>query len=203
MRLAIRVHPLLCLEAQRKGIIIIMKALLIIDIQNDYFPGGNSELVNPDAALDNAEKLLNHFRKNKLPVIHVQHINVRKGATFFLPDTEGVLIHERMAPKENEYLVIKNHPNSFYKTNLLEIIKTNEITELIVCGMMTHMCIDSTVRAAKDYELPVTLITDACAAKDILFDERLIPALQVQLAFMGALSGMFALTTVTSEYITR
>lgn len=178
-----------------------MQALLIIDIQNDYFPGGRAKLVGPDAALANAEKLLRHFRREQKPVIHVQHINVREGATFFLSDTDGASIHERLTPTEGEHLVVKNYPNSFYKTNLLDIIKDNGITELVVCGMMTHMCIDTTVRAAKDHELPITLLSDACAAKDMEFEGERVPAAQVQATFMAALSGMFATVTTTQKYL--
>lgn len=178
-----------------------MQALLIIDIQNDYFPGGKAELVNPEAALKNAEKLLWYFRENNFPVIHVQHINTREGATFFLPDTIGANIHKNLMPKANEHLVIKRFPNSFYQTNLYEIIQNKQITELVVCGMMTHMCIDTTVRCAKDYNLPVILIADACATKDMEFDTIKVPAKQVQATFMAALSGMFAKVITTSKYM--
>lgn len=178
-----------------------MQALLIIDIQNDYFPGGRAELTQPDAALAHAEKLLQYFRREQRPVIHVQHINVREGASFFLPETEGVGIHERLTPIKGEHLVVKNYPNSFYRTSLLDIIKSGGITELVVCGMMTHMCIDTTVRAAKDHELPVTLLWDACATKDMEFRGERVPAAQVQAAFMAALSGMFATVTTTQAFI--
>ena len=177
------------------------KGLVIIDIQNDYFPGGRAELVNPDAALSNAEKLLKDFRAKELPIIHVQHINVRDGATFFLPDTDGAKIHQRLTPLAGEHLVVKNAPNSFYKTNLRQIIQDNNISELVVCGMMTHMCIDTTVRAAKDYELPVTLVSDACATKALVYESISIPAAQVQASFMAALSGMFAQIVITEEFV--
>ncbi|MGL6200432.1 MAG: cysteine hydrolase family protein [Lachnospiraceae bacterium] len=178
-----------------------MKALLIIDIQNDYFPGGKAELVNSDMALSNTEMILAFFRKEELPIIHVQHVNMREGAAFFLPNTEGSKIHEKLTPHNNEFLVIKNYPNSFYETNLLDVIKSNKITELVVCGMMTHMCIDTTVRAAKDYDLPVTLIADACATKDLLYNHELVPAIQVQTAFLAALNGMFAQITNTNDFL--
>jgi nicotinamidase-related amidase len=127
-----------------------MKALLLIDIQNDYFPGGKMELVSPESAAANAEIVLSCFRRNKLPIIHVQHINTRAGATFFLPETEGARIHSRVSPQPGEHLIVKHAPNSFYETNLIDIVREQSVTELTVCGMMTHMCIDTTVRAAKD-----------------------------------------------------
>lgn len=177
-----------------------MRALLIIDVQKDYFQGGNMQLANTEAALAGTEAVLRYFRTQNLPVIHVQHINTRQGATFFLPNTVGAELHEHLTPKENESLVVKHYPNSFYQTNLLDLIKADGITELVVCGMMTHMCIDTTVRAAKDHGLPVTLIGDACATRDLTFGGVSVPAQQVQAAFLAALSGMFAQITTGEEY---
>ena len=177
-----------------------MQTLLIIDIQNDYFPGGRAELVGPEAALANAECVLRRFRDKNWPIIHVQHINVREGATFFLPGTAGAEIHERLTPRSGEQLVVKNSPNAFYRTDLLDIIRRAPISELVVCGMMTHMCIDTTVRAAKDYELPVTLVSDACATKDLSFEGAAVPAAMVQTAYLAALSGTFARTISAAEF---
>lgn len=177
------------------------KALLIIDVQNDYFPGGKAELVGAEKALAQVGQVLEEFRVKKLPIIHVQHINTKEGATFFLPDSEGAEIHKCLTPKEGENVVVKNFPNSFYKTSLLEILEKLEIEELIVCGMMTHMCIDTTVRAAKDYGISITLLHDGCATKDLSFQEKEIPASQVQAAYMAGLSGMFAQVISTKEFL--
>jgi nicotinamidase-related amidase len=178
-----------------------IKALLIIDIQNDYFPGGKAELANPLEAAKNAASVLRRFRERSLPVIHVQHISIHPGASFFLPDTDGAQIHSSVRPLDGERLVVKHTPNSFFKTDLLGIIKGLGAAETVVCGMMTHMCVDTTVRAAKDYGLTVTLLHDACAAKDLVFRNETVPAAQVQNAFMAALSGMFADVTATEELI--
>lgn len=167
-------------------------ALLIIDVQNDYFPGGKSELHNPFTALDNIEKVLEIFRKRQLPVIHVQHINLREGATFFLPETEGAFIHNRITPIENEYIVTKHAPNSFLNTNLADILNKNGITDLVICGMMSHMCVDTTTRACMDYGIKVTLLADACATKDLVFNEKTIPVETVHETFMASLNGIFA-----------
>jgi nicotinamidase-related amidase len=178
-----------------------MKALLIIDIQNDYFPGGKAELAGSLEAAKNAATVLRRFRERDLPVIHVQHINIRAGAAFFLPDTDGAQIHSSVRPLDGERLVVKHTPNSFFKTDLLDIIKDLGTTETVVCGMMTHMCVDTTVRAAKDYGLTVTLPHDACATKDLVFRNRTVSAAWVQAAFMAALSGIFADVIATEELV--
>jgi nicotinamidase-related amidase len=169
-----------------------MKALLIIDIQNDYFPGGKFELAGPAHAAKNAASALRRFRERNLPVIHVRHINILAGAAFLLPDTYGAEIHSSVAPLDGERLVVKHAPNSFFKTDLLDIIKGLGTTEIVACGMMTHMCVDTTVRAAMDYGLQLTLLHDACATRDLVFQNGTVPAAQIQAAFMAALSGVFA-----------
>ncbi len=176
------------------------KALLIIDVQNDYFEGGKSELYNSLNALNKIEKVLSDFRKEDLPVVHVQHINTREGATFFLPKTDGVLIHKNLTPIDGEHLLIKHAPNSFLGTNLLDILKDNNIGELVICGMMSHMCIDTTTRACMDYGIKVTLLEDACATKNLAFNGKTIPAQTVHDVFMASLNGMFANVIRTDEF---
>lgn len=176
------------------------QALLIIDVQNDYFEGGRNELSNPVSALDNIVKALSLFREKNLPVIHVQHINVREGAVFFLPDTDGVKIHEKLTPLQNEHLVTKHAPSSYLGTNLATILKEKGITNLVVCGMMSHMCVNTTVRACMDYGIKVTLLADACTTRDLEFDGKVIPAKTVHDVSMASLNGVFADVIKTSDF---
>ncbi|MCK9382060.1 MAG: cysteine hydrolase [Sulfuritalea sp.] len=167
-------------------------ALLIIDIQNDYFPGGAMELAGSVEAGGQAGKLIAAFRRQALPVIHVQHVSTYSGATFFLPDTKGVEIHPCVAPREGETIIQKHFPNSFRETALLEHLRASKIARLTVAGMMTHMCIDTTVRAAADLGFACSLAHDACATKSLSFGGVAVPAESVQAAFLAALNGLFA-----------
>ena len=167
-------------------------ALVIIDIQNDYFPGGAMELVGSVEAGEQAGKLIAAFRSKALPVIHVQHLSTRPGATFFVPGTRGVEIHPCVSPREGETLIQKNFPNSFRNTPLLQHLRDSKITRLVVAGMMTQMCIDSTVRAAADLGFECLLAHDACATKSLSFGGVVVPAASVQTAFLAALNGLFA-----------
>jgi len=106
--------------------------LILIDIQNDYFTDGKMALVGMDKAANNAKKLLDKFRKAKLPIFHVQHISNRAGAAFFLPDTDGVKIHESVAPIPNEIVVQKNFPNSFRDTSLRNHLNDANIEVLMM-----------------------------------------------------------------------
>ncbi len=123
-------------------------AIVLIDLQNDYFSGGAMELVGANAAVAQARALLDAFRERSLPVFHVQHIAERPGATFFLPGTPGVDIHADVAPSAGELVVTKHFPSSFRETTLLERLRGAGVSKLVIAGMMTHMCVDTTVRAA-------------------------------------------------------
>lgn len=176
-------------------------ALLIVDIQNDYFPGGKMALEGTEKASDNAAALLSTFRHQQLPVIHMQHVAKDAGATFFLPDTDGVNIHKNVTPLDNEIVIQKNYPNSFRQTNLLDYLKEHQISKLVIAGMMTHMCIDTTVRAASDLEFTLQLAHDACATKALSFGGVEVPASHVQNAYIAALDGSFAEVLSTQDII--
>ena len=167
-------------------------ALLIIDIQNDYFPGGAMELEGADAAGVKARAVLEKFRKESLPVFHVRHLSTRPGSTFFLPGTPGAEIHAALRPREGESVLEKNFPNSFRGTALQDHLDKHQVKNLVVAGMMTHMCVDASVRAAADLGYKVTLLADACATRKQSFAGETIPARQVHGAFLAALNGFYA-----------
>lgn len=177
------------------------KALILIDIQNDYFEGGNKELVGSLEASKIAAKLLSHFRANSDLIIHIQHINIREGSTFFLPETNGVQIHSSVEPRGDEKIINKHFPNSFRDTELLDFLKNSGVQELVFCGMMTHMCVDTTVRAAFDLKYSNILIADACATLDMTFNNRTVKAFDVQTSYMAALNGLFATVISADEYL--
>jgi len=169
-----------------------VKGLLLVDIQNDYFPGGAMELVGSAEAGGQARELLAAFRRRSLPVIHVQHIALPPGATFFLPQTRGVEINECVTPAVNEITVRKSFPNSFRETPLLQHLRQLKVEELVIAGMMTHMCVDSTVRAAFDLGFECSLAQDACATKALSTGGITVPAPMVHAAFLASLDGSFA-----------
>lgn len=176
-------------------------ALLIIDVQNDYFEGGAMSLVGTDKASENIKLLLKKFRTEHQPVVYIQHIATRPDSTFFVPNTIGAEIHASIKPLDNEKVIIKHYPNSFRETELPEYLKSLDITNLVICGMMTHMCIDATTRAAKDLEFTCTLISDACATKDLEINGGIVTAEHVHNSFQAALNYFYSTVTNTNEYI--
>ena len=177
-------------------------ALIIVDIQNDYFPNGKMELSNPVKAATNAAKVLEWFRQNnKDNIFHVQHIASNPGLGFFLPNTEGVKLNETVLPLEHERIIIKHAPNSFFKTELESNLREKRVTKLVIVGMMTHMCIDATVRGAVELGFETTLIEDACATRDLSYQDKILPAEQVHYAFVSALKGVYANVISTEDFL--
>jgi nicotinamidase-related amidase len=167
-------------------------ALLVIDLQNDYFPGGAMELEGAEAAAAKAAAALAKFREQGRPIIHVRHVSVRPGSTFFLPGTPGAEIHAGVRPKPGEAVIEKNFPNSFRGTDLQKQLEGLGVKDLVVAGMMTHMCVDATVRHAADLGYKITLLADACATRAQKFAGETVPARQVHAAFLAALNGFYA-----------
>lgn len=176
-------------------------ALILIDIQNDYFENGTNTLVGSDKAGRNAQHILERFRLKELPVIHIQHIATSPSATFFRPNTVGAEIHNIVAPTAYEKVVVKHFPNSFRETELLDYLKSKSITDLVVCGMMTHMCVDATTRAAKDLGFNITLIGDACATKDLEIHGEHVAAKDVHNSFLAAMNNTYANVVATEQYL--
>jgi nicotinamidase-related amidase len=179
---------------------VMKRGLVIVDVQKDYFPGGNKELVGMEQASANAGSLLSRFREEEFPIIHVQHISVRPGGTFFLPETKGAEIHESVAPQPGEIVIQKHFPNSFRDTALLEILRERQLEEIVLCGAMSHMCIDSTTRAAADFGFLCVLIEDACATCDLRYKGITVEASKVHAAFMAALAAGYARVMSANEY---
>jgi nicotinamidase-related amidase len=174
-------------------------SLVIIDIQNDYFPNGNMELVGSEAAGQMAGRLLSFFRGRAWPVFHIQHLALRPGATFFLPNTRGVEFHPSVAPLDGECVIQKHFPNSFRETSLLEELQQANIRQLVIAGMMTHMCVDATTRAATDYGFDCRIAHDACATRNLKFGERVVNAPDVHAAFLAALDGSYGKVLAADE----
>jgi nicotinamidase-related amidase len=150
-------------------------ALLIIDVQDFYFPGGKLPLSNPEKASRKASELLKLYRSQKLPVIHVQH----KG---------GGKIHENVAPLAGEKVITKEEANSFSGTDLLDYLKFLEVKRLMICGMQTHMCVEAAVRAAYDYGFMCFIVQDACATRELKWNDQTISAADVHASTLASLN---------------
>jgi nicotinamidase-related amidase len=177
------------------------RALVLIDIQNDYFPGGKWPLVGIDSAADNAAKLLAAARAQGDLVVHVRHEFPSPDAPFFTPNSDGSKTNGKVSPHTGEAVVLKNHVNSFKETDLKAILDQHGVDEVVICGAMSHMCVDAGTRAASDLGYRCVVIHDACATNDQKFADRVVPAADVHAAFMAALGFGYAKLISTEEYL--
>ena len=177
------------------------RALVVIDIQNDYFPGGKWSLHNMDQAASNAAQVLAHTRAAGDLVIHVRHESEDEGAPFFVTGTEGAEIHCSVTPEAGEATVVKYDINAFHQTNLQQLLDAQEVEQVTLVGAMSHMCIDAAARAASDYGYAVTVVEDACATLDLTFGDKVVAAEDVHAAYMSALGFAYADIQNTATYL--
>ncbi len=178
-----------------------MNALLLVDLQNDYFPSGRWPLDRIEAAAANAARVLDAARRRGDRIIHIRHEILRKPAPFFSPGTEGAAIHPALTPRVDEEVFTKHFPNAFRETGLAAVLGAPAETALTIVGAMSHFCIDSTTRAASDRGHPVTVIHDACATRGLEFDGVRVPAAHVHAAFMAALASGIAQLATTDAFV--
>ncbi|CAG8870798.1 Peroxyureidoacrylate/ureidoacrylate amidohydrolase RutB [Pseudomonas fluorescens] len=175
------------------------QALILIDIQNDYFPGGKWALDDVEVAADNAARLLAAARARGELVVHVRHEFDGPDAPFFSPGTAGAQIHPTVAPQPGEAVVLKHQVNAFQGTGLKTLLDDNNVQALTIAGSMSHMCIDAATRAAADFGYKVTVVHDACATSALDFDGQQIPAAQVHGSAMAALAFAYANVASTQD----
>ncbi len=175
-------------------------ALIVVDIQNDYFPGGKWPLVGADDAADNAVKVIEAARDAGDMIVFIRHES-GADAPFFTPGSDGAKLHPKVLNLENEPVVLKHFPNSFRETGLQALLEDKDIEDLVIIGSMSHMCIDATTRAAADLGYKVKVIHDACASRDLEFEGSVVPAAHVHAAFMSALGFAYAEVLSTKTYL--
>ncbi len=166
-------------------------ALLVIDVQNFYFPGGRSELVEPEKAAEKAAIAISEARQTGNPVIFIQH----KSAS-------GMEINDLVKPVPGEKIFIKEEVNSFLGTGLKEYLDGLPADTLVICGMQTQMCVEAAVRAAHDFGFGVILLHDACATRNLKFGEREVSAADVHASTLATLKSYGTVLSV-SEWIEK
>lgn len=176
-------------------------ALVLVDIQNDYFVDGKFPVHEMEAATINAARLLAAARDKGLLVLHVRHEIPMENAPFFAPGSTGAEIHVDVAPAGDEKVILKHRPNSFHNTSLKADLDAAGINTVVICGAQSQMCIDGTARASADFGYDTVVVGDACAAKEQSYDGMDVPAPQVHATIMSALNGTYARVVSTEAYL--
>lgn len=179
------------------------RALVVIDLQNDYFPDGRFPLDGIGAAAANAARVLDAARADGDLIVHVRHEFATQDAPFFAPGSEGAAINGTVQPRDGEAVVLKNAVNAFQGTNLKELLDGNAAKDVTIVGAMSHMCIEAATRAAADHGYRVTVIHDAVATRDLEFGNAVVPAAQVHAASMAALAFAYATVQSTDTYLNK
>ena len=165
-------------------------ALLIIDIQEFYFAEGKSQLVHPEEASEQASRVLKAFRDKNELVVHIRHASSKDSA-----------IHSNVKPNNDEKVITKNYVNSYRETDLLDYLQQNEITDVVICGMMTHVCVEAAARASADYGFNVTVISDACATRNTAYGADTVLAKDVHYSTLATIQSFYGMTMTTNEYL--
>lgn len=176
-------------------------ALILVDIQNDYFDTGAWPVAQMVRVADNAAALLARARQNGDVIVHVRHENPVPDAPFFRAGTLGADIHTSVAPTQAEAVMTKTRANSFAGTDLQLRLQASGVQNLIICGAMSQMCIDATARAASDFGYQVTVAADACGAKETRFGDIVVDAPLVHAAYMASLAMAYAKVSATAEIL--
>ncbi len=165
------------------------KALLVIDLQNDYFPGGKFPLWNADATLQNIESAIEKANAQKTPVILVQHVAKSGGriAPFFNEGTSGADLHPRIrAAAPNALIVVKEFADSFVKTSLEATLAKLGVTELLVCGMMTQNCVTHTAISKSAEKYQVSILVDCCTTVNEMLHNIALHAVSTRLPLVSS-----------------
>ena len=174
-------------------------ALVLIDCQNTYREGV-MELEGVEPALIECQTLLRRYRDAGRPVIHIQH-DAGAGSPYDVKDRIGA-IADVVEPKSGEPVVVKNYPSSFEKTNLDDLLKSYGVEELAIAGFMTHVCVNSTARAAFNHGYRATVIGNATATRSLPNPSGgVVPAKVLHEASLAALNDIFAVVVTSGGEI--
>ena len=188
-------------DAGRKPAMGTGTALVVIDIQQFYFEGGLVPLTGSLEAAVRARTVLDAFRARKLPVFHVRHVPTNVAVVDGEPADPQYRIRPEVRPAAGEKVISKHFANSFRETDLLDALRAQRVTRLVIVGMQTHMCVEAASRAATDLGFDVVVVHDACATRALEFGGRTVPADMVHAAALAAIKGTYGRVVSVAELL--
>ncbi len=154
-------------ERERHSLVISSPALLCIDLQS-YFckDSGKAYLFGVEQIIPKIDLLISVFEKRSLPVICTVHEQNSDNMQRWWKNTIQDDQTELCVNGKNAFVLKKNTYDAFYNTKLEEFLKEKKIDQLFVTGVMTHLCVETTVRSAFVRGFDVSVVFDACWDKD-------------------------------------
>ncbi|GAA5804900.1 hypothetical protein HPULCUR_010409 [Helicostylum pulchrum] len=187
------------------------EALIVVDVQNDYFPDGKLPTWNPVETAEACAKLIQKFRQEGKEVVFVQHVMKdlqAKDYPFLVKGTHGVEIHDSVKPLPTEKIITKGENSSFVGTDLKEYLTSKGVKKLVVVGMMIHNCVNATVYSGVEEGFPCIVVEEAVNTMDQPYNGELVKAQDIKKAFLTGIQ--FGFSTVyklqdvlTDNYVYR
>jgi len=176
-------------------------ALILVDIQKGfddiaYWGGGRN---NPDAE-QNAARLLAHWRKNKLPLFHIQHCSSDPESRL-AEGQEGNDIKDEVSPTAEETVIKKNVNSSFIGTDLQERLDQQGIKKLVIVGLTTDQCVSTTTRMAGNFGYETYIVNDATATFDKVLHGKTYPAQLLHETALASIHLEFAEVVDTQDIV--
>jgi len=176
-------------------------ALILVDIQNTYREG-IMQLVDVEPAVQEAQRLLEAARAAGAPIFHIRH-DAGPGSPYDVTAAIGQ-ISDEVAPHDGEPVITKHYPNSFHQTDLEQRLREKNISNVIIAGFMTHVCINSTTRGAFNLGFAPTVIASATATRNLPgLDGKVVSAESLQAASLAALGDIFAIVVPETKALDR
>ncbi|KAL7313582.1 hypothetical protein PS15m_007316 [Mucor circinelloides] len=171
------------------------EALIIVDVQNDYFPGGGLPTWRPEETAVEIKKILDKFRQDGKEVIHVAHHitpEMEKVLPIMRKGTPGAEIHESVKPLSTEKVIYKNYSDSFVATDLKEYLLSKGVDTVIVVGMMIHNCVNATAYSGTDEGFKTIVVAEAVNTFDQEIFGEVIPAETIWKSFLAGIKFAYA-----------
>ncbi|WP_422474458.1 cysteine hydrolase family protein [Endozoicomonas sp. ALB032] len=171
------------------------QALIVIDIQNDYFKAGKYALHQTEVTLTQNLKAIELAKGKNIPIIHIQHLVSPEAGEglFFYENSHGAEIHaDILAAAPDAPIITKRHADCFEKTNLDEILQALNVNEIILTGMMTHNCITHTALSPAAARYQPKVIEECVCTTDRITHALALDAMQVRGIEMSTIEKAFA-----------
>ena len=194
-------------------------ALVVIDVQEEYFdPEGPAFVEEAHALIDAINELIDGFADKRASVVYVRHAHAPDGSDVgrmadfddeggedsFVEGTHRVAFHKALRVLASAPVITKARYDAFVGTDLLEVLASMGVEEIVLVGLMTSFCIDSTARGAHGRDVATIVVRDAIGGPDLeRLDGSVYPASEVRDDVLAALANGFAEVVTAAEVLER